>query len=148
MLNWLSRLINEGHNKRSLLTKAEEKKMKELAESEIGDIKPIYIYQQTPNGVKVLNEKETKYVVGFDPYKKIIEGRRVGNTTRLVDAYIQKLFLDGKITHITDHYYTSEAHSRLYDLVVRRLKTEHPYSKFSMDSITRTIIYLDHKPKL
>jgi hypothetical protein len=51
-------------------------------------------------------------------------GRRVGNTTRLIDFYIQDFFTKGKCV-VIDHYDTQESHKRIFDLVLRRLRIEH-----------------------
>lgn len=53
-------------------------------------------------------------------------GRVVGNTTRLVDIYIQHFFTRGECT-VLDHYGTRMAHERTFDLVLRRLEREHNY---------------------
>jgi len=52
------------------------------------------------------------------------EGRRVGNTTRLIDMFIQDFFNKGEC-QIYDHYNTRESRQRVFDLVLRRLNTEH-----------------------
>ena len=58
--------------------------------------------------------------------------RRSGNTTRLVDAGIQIVF-DGYICVCEDHYIAGnnrQANKRLFDLIIRRLKTEHNITIF------------------
>lgn len=84
-------------------------------------------------------------LVGFTPneeYNKVAEAlsksialkagevlltglRRSGNSTRLADSYIQKLFTDGVIK-VEDHYPTPEASASLFETIVNRLKMEHP----------------------
>lgn len=52
--------------------------------------------------------------------------RRNGNTTRLVDYYIQKLFEGTRvIINIEDHYLHIKAHEKLIDLIERRITIEH-----------------------
>jgi len=53
-------------------------------------------------------------------------GHVVGNTTRLVDMYVQHFFTTGMCT-VRDHYGTRKAHERTFDLVLRRLEREHNY---------------------
>ena len=59
-----------------------------------------------------------KYRILYSP------GRRVGNTTRLVDMFIQDFFTKGEC-QIYDHYGTRQAHERVFKLVLGRLKIEH-----------------------
>lgn len=59
---------------------------------------------------------------------KTVQGRKVGNTTRLIDYYIQELFESGHI-RIWDHYtngHHKEANSNLYERICNRLYKEHP----------------------
>ena len=51
-------------------------------------------------------------------------GRRVGNTTRLIDYYIQKLFKEGKI-FVADHYPSFNADRHLANKICDRMKLEH-----------------------
>lgn len=62
-------------------------------------------------------------------------GRRVGNTTRLVDMFVQDFFTRGKI-QVYDHYGTKKASERVFNLVIKRLNSEH--------GIERNDIKLDH----
>lgn len=51
-------------------------------------------------------------------------GRRVGNTTRLVDMFVQDFFNDGEC-RVYDHYYSRRAYQRVFNLVLQRLNREH-----------------------
>jgi hypothetical protein len=58
---------------------------------------------------------------------------KCGNTTRLADAYIQKLFQDKSIIvieHKQDNLDIPLASTLLYNIIVNRLKLEHPNIKF------------------
>ena len=50
--------------------------------------------------------------------------RRSGNSTRLLDYYVQKLFQDGEVK-ISDHHPTRQASELLYKHFLRRLNIEH-----------------------
>jgi hypothetical protein len=58
-------------------------------------------------------------------------GRRVGNSTRLADWYIQQLF-DETMIVVRDHYWgengeaSYNGHIHLFRLIQRRLSIEHP----------------------
>lgn len=52
------------------------------------------------------------------------EGRRVGNTTRLIDMFVQDFFNKGKCD-IFDHFNTRESRVRVFNLVLERLNREH-----------------------
>jgi hypothetical protein len=54
----------------------------------------------------------------------IIPQRRCGNTTRIVDNAIQKLF-EGKEVLCLDHTNMGNEHRRLAHLILQRLKDEH-----------------------
>lgn len=62
----------------------------------------------------------------------IKSGRRVGNTTRLADWYIQELFKHKRIV-VRDHYYNPTSFSgrntqpsqMLFDIILSRLNIEH-----------------------
>ncbi len=58
-------------------------------------------------------------------YKK---GRRVGNTTRLIDMFLQDFFTKGEC-HIYDHYNTRHSRQRVFSLVLQRLSREHNIEK-------------------
>lgn len=78
------------------------------------------------------------------PEIKIIEGRRVGNTTRLIDVEIQELFQEGS-TLVWDHAERIDgknmAHEDHYRRLLRRLKDEHGLSlKDKLDYDKRTKI--------
>ena len=65
----------------------------------------------------------------------IFSDRRQGNSTRLVDHYVQKFFKEGECRTM-DHYDSRGAHNRIFKLIINRLKHEH--------NIDRN--YLDLKP--
>jgi hypothetical protein len=50
--------------------------------------------------------------------------RRVGNTTRLIDKFVQDFFIKGECK-IYDHYNTRESKKRVFYLVLQRLNREH-----------------------
>ncbi len=52
------------------------------------------------------------------------QGRRRGKTTRLVDLYIQELFINGEVT-ISDHG-SIEEDRRIFQSVYHRIRYEHP----------------------
>lgn len=55
---------------------------------------------------------------------KTIEKRKIGNTTRLVDYYIQVLFRDGT-TKIEDHYNGDKSNRILAGKIADRILNEH-----------------------
>lgn len=57
---------------------------------------------------------------------KITEKRADGNTTRLVDYYIQELFNNfGNFVIIKDHHDDQRSHKNLLNKVLKRLELEH-----------------------
>lgn len=59
--------------------------------------------------------------------------RRTGRTTRLCDAFIQKLFQNvGKEIQIYDHYVTYSSVDMLTEKIINRLKLEHPHVKWEV----------------
>ena len=54
--------------------------------------------------------------------------RHCGNTTRLIDMFVQELFDTGKC-QIYDHYNTSSSKDRVMYLVLQRLNREHGIEK-------------------
>ena len=56
------------------------------------------------------------------------QGRRVGNTTRLIDMFVQDFF-NKKECKIYDHYGTRQASQRVFNLVLQRLNQEHNIQK-------------------
>ena len=75
----------------------------------------------------------------------IVDARAVGNTTRLIDWYIQKLFIEGEIT-VTDHYPHDRADKNTFSRVIRRLISEHNLegrqASFVIDYNKRKIHYI------
>ena len=59
--------------------------------------------------------------------------RQNGQTTRLVDEYIQLLFTTGEI-HIQDHYPTREANENLMERILDRLQYEHRMTKDNLST--------------
>lgn len=53
--------------------------------------------------------------------------RQIGESTRLVDKYIQDIFTKpiGTVHIVRDHYPDDKAHKLLFDRICRRLATEH-----------------------
>ena len=71
--------------------------------------------------------------------------RRSGNTTRLVDWYIQKIF-EGKNIETIDHHNEYGNNRSLYNRIIKRLLSEHLESKpfdesFTCDKVKLTIKY-------
>lgn len=67
----------------------------------------------------VLSPLVNKKYIGL--YK---HGRRVGNTTRLVDLFVQDFFNNGEC-RVVDHYGTTDANLRIFRIVLDRLNREH-----------------------
>lgn len=69
-------------------------------------------------------------------------GRMTGNSTRLIDFYIQKLFTEKEI-QVQDHYPEKKAHKLLFVRILKRLEFEHNLSKrqeqFEIDKLKLTI---------
>lgn len=82
-----------------------------------------FICGMWPFGVK---RKMSKDIVAIQykeiPFRTI--GRRTGNTTRLVDQFIQDLFIYGECK-VYDHYPTRQASMMVYESVLKRLRNEH-----------------------
>lgn len=76
--------------------------------------------------------------------------RMAGNSTRLIDFYIQKLFevantrSNIRYIKIEDHYDHFRSHDLLFVKVARRLDFEHPNlkDKLKFDKSKRTITWL------
>ena len=59
--------------------------------------------------------------------------RKTGQSTRLIDYYIQELFNNpNTVIEIKDHYDTIKSNIRLTQLVLRRLYEEHSGDKFKI----------------
>jgi hypothetical protein len=75
--------------------------------------------------------------------KKLQEGRRVGNSTRIIDELVQQFFNNG-FCIVTDHYYNPDndrpTRNNLRTLI-NRLLNEHEVSRdfFTYDSQTRKL---------
>ncbi len=83
--------------------------------------------------------EETIRIGGVDPERVVdpgknavyTPGRRMGNSTRIIDAAIQALF-EGKIVAVRDHYATPRSNRHLMDNIIRRLRVEHQHVKFKV----------------
>lgn len=56
---------------------------------------------------------------------KIFDNRRIGNTTRLADYYVQKLFTWGTTGEILDHCDSRKMNEKLFKIILKRLSIEH-----------------------
>ena len=86
-----------------------------------------------------MNNEPVSTLMGFSGE---LPGRRVGNTTRLVDHSIQLLFT-WRVIACHDQYNDGrhrEANKRLFDLIIKRLR-EHPGLDVGFDK-TRLIIQI------
>ena len=63
------------------------------------------------------------------PLPIIIEARRVGNTTRIVDYIIQKVFTTSRCTVVFSH---SKEHEHTYEIIKKRMALEHRGYDISM----------------
>lgn len=64
--------------------------------------------------------------------------RRTGQTTRLVDQFIQELYQNGK-TRVYDHMNDNEeARENIYNRVLKRLSMEHPHDLAKIKKDDRT----------
>lgn len=64
--------------------------------------------------------------------------RKTGETTRRADAAIQTLFTKGEVV-VKDHIDYDFQHNRTFDIVLRRLKEEHPWMKVTVERKERRI---------
>jgi hypothetical protein len=91
-------------------------------------------------------KKEEKHFVQYKEIPFIIYARRSGNTTRLIDSFVQDFFIKGKCkTH--DHYCTTESNRRVFELVLLRLKNEHEIREedVKLDRTRLTITNLNYR---
>ena len=83
------------------------------------------------------------FVPSFDMYRKYdvydrpvdyiyVQGRRVGNTTRIIDATIQFL-LKGYAVKVIDHHNDGRAHKHLLEKIITRLSFEHDWAKLDVN---------------
>lgn len=79
--------------------------------------------------------------------KEIIEpGRRVGNTTRLIDYYVQELFNNfEQEIEIRDHFPHRRADEFLIERLVKRIRSEHPSFEYEINRNKRTIKLINKK---
>ncbi len=65
---------------------------------------------------------------------KYLESRMTGESTRLVDHYVQELYKNqGNWVMIHDHFKTSQANRILFEKVVKRMQNEHPGDAIEYD---------------
>ena len=64
--------------------------------------------------------------------------RMIGNTTRLVDYYIQLLFTKKEIT-VRDHHDNNAAHLELFNRIINRMESEHGRLKLEIHKSNLTI---------
>lgn len=75
------------------------------------------------------------------PDNAIVDGRRMGNSTRVADHAIQELF-SGKKIHVQDHWENGrhdKANKFLFRTIMDRLKMEHPGQRIKFDEFKLTI---------
>lgn len=84
-------------------------------------------------------------------YKPVVftfDKRASGNTTRLVDHYIQELFTNvGSPINIRDHFEDNKAHRLIISRIITRLHNEHPGTDYSVNYCKLTITLLDNNSK-
>jgi hypothetical protein len=78
-------------------------------------------------------EEESKYeniyLNNVKDIKDLIKpGRRVGNTTRLLNYYIEELFTKGEIV-VKDHHNSYVISKVLFNKIIKRLEFEHNFIK-------------------
>ena len=67
-------------------------------------------------------------------------GRCTGESTRLMDSYIQELYNHkGVWIKIVDHYGTRAADKILLGRIAKRMADEHPFDTIEVDKITNSI---------
>lgn len=69
----------------------------------------------------------------------LYDKNKVGNTTRIVDYLIQRLFIDGEV-RVYDHRLDVNNTRRVYDIILKRLEIEHPYIKVVSSPTNRVIV--------
>lgn len=87
--------------------------------------------------------------VFYIQYKEIpfrIPGRRMGNTTRLIDSFVQDFFIKGECK-VYDHYNSTDSNRRVLQLVLLRLKNEHGIKEkdIKLDRNRLTITNLNYR---
>ena len=85
----------------------------------------------------------TNWNRGSEVMAEIREGRRVGNSTRQANEYIEKLFAEKKI-FVSDHAGKQNlgyrgADKDLFKLILRRMYQEHPTIRYVADMSRLTI---------
>ncbi|MFT3994389.1 MAG: hypothetical protein QM660_08780 [Dysgonomonas sp.] len=76
----------------------------------------------------------TAYILNGTPYMNY--SRRAGNTTLLIDSYIQ-LLMRGAEIEIADHYNSENAHLYLINRLLDRIKIEHSPITILCDKVNR-----------
>lgn len=73
--------------------------------------------------------------------EEIKENRRIGNTTRAADYFIQMIFNNpGEDIEIKDHFDHPASHNYLFHKIINRLNLEHSRRLFIKDSEKCTIM--------
>ena len=72
----------------------------------------------------------------------IEEGRRVGNSTRLIDKYVQDLFNEGNVV-VYDHYNTNNSNNFLLSKFLGRLNLEHGFTMNDLVTKGTTVRFSD-----
>jgi hypothetical protein len=73
--------------------------------------------------------------------------RRSGQTTREVDAVIQRLFRAGSV-EVEDHHGSYAADRHQFELVLKRLASEHPHQRLCIDRSRYTIKLVPAQPSI
>lgn len=81
--------------------------------------------------LKMHNSNPDILEISFDKYNELLN-RRTGQSTRLIDKYIQELFTNGSVI-ISDHYDSEDADIWLLDRFLTRLYIEHRHTKVEVE---------------
>ena len=72
--------------------------------------------------------------------------RRIGNTTRAADYYIQRIFNNpGEVIEIKDHFDHPASHKHLLKVIMNRLNLEHKRRVFQVNEFDCTIMLFEAK---
>lgn len=72
------------------------------------------------------------------------KNRRVGNTTRAIDYYIQRIFNNpGETIEVKDPYDHPASHKELLRKILNRLKAEHRHRVFQVNEFDCTIMLFE-----
>lgn len=68
-----------------------------------------------------------EYIMGLKREIIMYKSRATGRTTRIVDEVIQQLYRNpGKWIALFDHYYDGRSERNVFNMVMRRMESEHP----------------------